>query len=71
MEESDLNADDETTITEISILPDGRVCVFGASLEVVEVLATLESRDATARQRVAHVRLLQQPQNRPQQRSES
>jgi hypothetical protein len=35
-------ATDETNITEIELLPDGRICVFGTSLEVLDVLDELQ-----------------------------
>lgn len=45
--ESDLTiADDETAITEISFLPDGRICLFGASREVLELLGRLNLGDS-------------------------
>ena len=37
-----MNADDETNITDIQLLPDGRICVFGLSAEVLEVLDELQ-----------------------------
>lgn len=37
--------DDETSITEISFLPDGRVCLFGASRELISLLYDLNLRD--------------------------
>jgi hypothetical protein len=37
--------DDETDVTEITILPDGRVYVFGLSGQVLEVLQTLQTGD--------------------------
>jgi hypothetical protein len=37
-----MNADDETNITDIDLLPDGRICVFGTSVEVLEVLDQLQ-----------------------------
>ena len=37
-----MNADDETNITDIELLPDGRIYVFGTSLEVLEVLDKLQ-----------------------------
>ena len=37
-----MNADDETNVTEIELLPDGRICVFGTSLEVLELLDGLQ-----------------------------
>jgi hypothetical protein len=36
---------DETNLTEITILPDGRVYVFGLSREVLEVLHALQGDD--------------------------
>ena len=36
-----LEAEDETAITEITIQPDGRIYVFGLSLEVAQVLSGL------------------------------
>jgi hypothetical protein len=38
-----MNADDETNITDIELLPDGRVYVFGASAEILDVLDQLQS----------------------------
>jgi hypothetical protein len=35
-------ATDETNITEIELLPNGRICVFGTSLEVLDVLNELQ-----------------------------
>lgn len=47
-------ATDETNITEIELLPDGRICVFGTSLEVLDVLDELQAgQDATIRRRLA------------------
>jgi hypothetical protein len=37
-----MNADDETNITDIELLPDGRVYVFGASAEVLDVLNQMQ-----------------------------
>jgi hypothetical protein len=62
---------DETTITEISILPDGRVCVFGASRSVLEALAELESRDGHARERAEHLHALDREASRKEIQSES
>ena len=48
-----MNADDETNITEIELLPDGRIYVFGTSLEVLEVLDDLQGgRDETVLDRL-------------------
>jgi hypothetical protein len=35
--------DDETNITDIELLPDGRIFIFGASSEVLEVLSQLQN----------------------------
>ena len=51
-----MNADDETPITEINLLPDGRICVFGSSREVLEILDSLEFGDPALTARVAHLR---------------
>jgi hypothetical protein len=48
-----MNAEDETNITEIEILPDGRIYVFGTSLEVLAVLDVLQSgADETVKRRL-------------------
>jgi hypothetical protein len=48
--------DDETAISEITIAPDGRIYVFGASFEVLEVIEKLASPDAEIRRRVDQIR---------------
>jgi hypothetical protein len=47
---------DETTITEITIQPDGRIYVFGASRQVLAVLSDLCPGDQTLLQRLASSR---------------
>ncbi len=37
-----MKADDETDMTDIELLPDGRIFVFGASRQVLELLRGLE-----------------------------
>ncbi|QDT97149.1 hypothetical protein [Gimesia aquarii] len=37
-----MQAEDESNITELEILPDGRICVFGASREVLEIFQTMQ-----------------------------
>jgi hypothetical protein len=64
-----LKPDDETAITEISILPDGRVCVFGASRSVLDALAELDARDGVARERAEHVNSLDREANQLETRS--
>lgn len=46
------SADEETPITEITIAPDGRIYVFGASAEVLEVMGSLDSQNAELRKRI-------------------
>jgi hypothetical protein len=41
--------EDETTLSEITILPDGRVYVFGMSLQVLELLETLHVSEPRVR----------------------
>jgi len=48
--------DDETSITEISFLPDGRICLFGASREVLELLVELNLADSSLNQRFSVIR---------------
>lgn len=48
--------DDETAITEITFLPDGRLCLFGASRELLELLGSLNLGDAALDIRLAAVR---------------
>jgi hypothetical protein len=38
-----MTGDDETTMTEITILPDGRLYVFGMSRPVLDILRLLET----------------------------
>lgn len=46
----------ETTITEITVQPDGRVYVFGTSRQVLEVLDNLCPADAGLGRLLRHVR---------------
>ena len=48
--------DEETAITELTFLPDGRICLFGASREVLEVLGSLNLGDASLDSRLAALR---------------
>lgn len=56
-------ADGETAITEISFLPDGRICLFGASREVLEILGTLNLHDNGLDARLAALGQAQLPMN--------
>ena len=48
--------EDETRITEITIQPDGRVYVFGASRQVLEVLEALHPGDEKLLRLLGHIR---------------
>ena len=48
--------DDETAVTEITFLPDGRICLFGASRQVLELLGSLELGDPSLDSRLAALR---------------
>jgi hypothetical protein len=52
MKEIELNPEDEASITEISILPDGRVYLFGTSQQVLEVLHAIPLGDPAIQQRL-------------------
>lgn len=47
-----MEPDEETALSEITILPDGRVFVLGASLQVLEILEVLSPDDAALKQRL-------------------
>lgn len=51
--------DDETAISEITILPDGRVYVLGASQQVLQTLEVISPNDAVLKQRLGHIRALE------------
>ena len=50
---------DETDVSEITIQPDGRVFVFGASRQVLELLESLSPTDQKLRRVVEEIRNLQ------------
>lgn len=50
---------DETTITEITIQPDGRLYVFGTSRQVLELLDDLRPRDVRLQRLLGHVRAME------------
>ncbi len=51
--------DDETAITEITFLPDGRLCLFGASREILELMGSLQLGDTSLDSRLAALRTTQ------------
>ena len=57
MKEHRLNPNDESSMTEISILPDGRVYLFGASREVLELLHAIPLGDPALAERIECLRL--------------
>jgi hypothetical protein len=56
-----VNLEDESSLTEISILPDGRVYLFGASRQVLEVLNAVPLGDPTLAERVRILRETEGP----------
>jgi len=48
--------DDETSVTEITLLPDGRICLFGASREILNLLDKLRLTDTAFKERLAAIR---------------
>jgi hypothetical protein len=52
---SELLANDEMNLTELEIGPDGRVYVFGASQEVLQILDAIRNRDESIRQRLERI----------------
>ena len=59
MNPDDAIADDETRVSEITILPDGRICIFGMSRQLLEILDEWDLRGPDVRQRVDHLRACQ------------
>ena len=51
--------DEETAITEITFLPDGRLCLFGASREILEIIGSLQLGDPSLDSRLAALRTTQ------------
>ena len=55
--------DDETAVTEMTFLPDGRICLFGASREILELLGSLRLGDASLNSRLAALASSAHPSN--------
>lgn len=47
-----MSLEDDSSISEINILPDGRVCLFGASQQVLEMLDAIPLGDPALRNRI-------------------
>lgn len=48
--------DGESAVSEMTFLPDGRICLFGASRELLELLSSLNLGDASLDIRLAAIR---------------
>lgn len=59
--------DDETSVTEITFLPDGRICLFGASREVLQLLMELNLGDSSLNQRFSMIQSTTPSVDLPQQ----
>lgn len=47
---------DETTVTDITIAPDGRIFIFGTSRPVIELLAAFQPGNPRLEALLAHLR---------------
>jgi hypothetical protein len=59
MKEIDVALLDESSISEINILSDGRICIFGASMQVLEMLDATSLGDLSLRRRIEALRRAQ------------
>lgn len=57
--------DAESSVTVITFLPDGRVCLFGASTEVLELLGELNLGDELLNSRLDAIRSFRTTVARP------
>lgn len=53
---------DETTLTEITIQPDGRVYIFGTSRQVLDILVDLNPHSPWLKQLMGQVRSIESAQ---------
>jgi hypothetical protein len=56
-----VSLEEDSTISEINILPDGRVCVFGASRQVLELLDAIPLGDPALESRIESLRAAELP----------
>ena len=56
-----MDADDEAELTEITILGDGRICIFGTSAQVLAALAKVCPTDVDLQRRVEYLRAACRP----------
>ena len=52
MKEMRMTVEDDSSVSEITILPDGRVCLFGASQQVLETLEAIPWGDPALKSRI-------------------
>ena len=69
MKEISVSPEDDSSISEINILPDGRVCLFGASQQVLEMLDAIPLGDPALRSRIECLRAADRAASRGAQRS--
>jgi hypothetical protein len=50
---------EETHVSELTIMPDGRIYVFGTSRKLLEVLESLDPHDESLQRILKHVRHLE------------
>lgn len=55
-----MNGEDNGSTSEINILPDGRVCIFGASRQVLEVLDAIPLGDPGLKGRIECLRRIEE-----------
>jgi hypothetical protein len=56
VKENGVSVEDDSSISEINILPDGRVCLFGVSQQVLEMLDSISLGDPALRNRIDSLR---------------
>jgi hypothetical protein len=56
--------EDENTMTEITVQPDGRVFVFGTSRNVLDILIGLNPRSSKLNRLIGRVRSIESEQHR-------
>jgi len=57
-----LQLQDETSITELTIVPDGRIFVFGLSRQILEMLKDLDFTAPDLQERLEHIQLSKEPE---------
>jgi hypothetical protein len=52
VKETAVSLEDDSSISEINILPDGRICLFGASQQVLDALDAIPLGDPALKSRI-------------------